>query len=327
MTGFKYHEVVEQQFWDPERFPEAIAEFMDGMLALQEQGIIEGAFVHGRAASHLVGDRPRTDERSDLDCVIIPTSKSPENMAAIREVATGIYRRHSVELEPYCMTRAELAEGDHSLEASIKNYMETFFATRPGDDPLTAGIRDMYIRPPGDVENTYPGEHDLDRYFRYRHDLEQSYLRGVFHDPHSELDHVLRFPFETGREVTGHLNMLGLLPPEFAGFWPNRDTVTQVIAQEFEGLDPGLGELYDDIIQDSVRYTELMRDARAGKITEGEYDHLVRESLTYAIPKTLEVMNRFKQVYKDYCHIHHITERVGAAILSFGTQDQVAEVA
>lgn len=320
MTGFKHHEVIGAQFWDPERYQSAIAEFQDGMLGLQQAGVIEGAFVHGRAATLLAGGQPRTDERSDLDCVIIPTTKSSENLAAIRDVATGIYRGHYVELEPYCMTRAELATGDHTLEASIKNYMETFFRTQPENSPLTAGIRDIYISPPGVAVNTYPGEHDLDRYFRYRHDLEQNYLRGVFHDPHGELDHILRFPFETGREVTGHLNMLGMLPPELAGFWPNRETVVQAIDQLFSKIDPKLGLLYEDILDDGARYTGLMKEAYTGVISADEYDHIIEASLAYGIPKTLEITNRFRQVYQEYCRQHHLAGQVGTHAVALGSQ-------
>lgn len=316
MTGFKHHEVAQDQFWVHERYPEAIVEFMDGMSHLLRDRVIEGAFVHGRAVTHLSEDIPRTDERSDLDCVIIPTTKTAENLEAIRRVATGIYKRHFVELEPWCMTRAELAAGDHSLEASIKNYMETFFSTRSSDDPLTASIRDIYIRPQEEVANTYTGEHDLDRYFGYRWDFEQSYLRGVFHDPHGELDHMLRFPFETGREVTGHLNMLGMLPSEFVGFWPTRETVARVIDRLLSPLDPGLSDLYDDILRDSECYTGLMRDAYAGNISEAEYDHIVRESLAHAIPKTLEITNRFRQVYRQYCRQHCIAGHLGGAVIA-----------
>lgn len=301
MPGFHYEEVCTPKLWESKRFPEAIENFNAGMLDLQARGMVEGAFVHGTGESHIATPgHIETTVRSDLDVVIVPTSKAPETLLAIHRVAKDTYDRTGIEFETCCFTREQLETGDHNLDGSFRAFMQWRFE-EVADGPLTIPIKDIRMQQLETLTNSHLGEHDLDDFFAQRFGIEQKLMRGVFHALPDDLDFILKRPFNIGRKVFDHFHYLGILPSEYGRPNLKRPGVRAMTHELLGPIDPQLAEMYDAVQGDDKRYNQLMAEVYENKITSEEYEQLLHETLVYEIPRTLEVAERFRDAYHAYC--------------------------
>jgi predicted nucleotidyltransferase len=263
----------------------AVPMLREGLQALCDEGIVEGAMVYG---STVFGDN---DPTSDIDQITTVWDRTMPTMERIRKLGADVYWLTGRFVENVTLTLDELGSGRHSLRDGMLSYLRDQAAQTP-ENVVGRGVL-RFVKP-----RSLSFAKDVLGYFHEQvYLLQNKYSWTPLKDPEGLLESSLNIPRRAARKSIDAMQFAGLVSQ---GVMPDirKATVARAVATVYGPHDERIPELYDEASQCLQLYGQLVSEVQTGQIGREEYNQLIHGGVLYNLPRTTELLKRMERVYK-----------------------------